>query len=73
VFNIEKKAKHIEIEMEIKNIPYFLRAANADFLVNLPMETPNSWVIFFQNIGFPMVAPRKPNKNGLSSIFHVCK
>jgi len=32
VFNIDKKLKHIEIEMEFQNIPYFSRAANTDFL-----------------------------------------
>lgn len=32
VFNIEKKRKHTEIEMELQNITNFLRAAKADFL-----------------------------------------
>jgi hypothetical protein len=32
LFNIEKKIKHTEIEMGFQDIPYFLRAANADFL-----------------------------------------
>jgi hypothetical protein len=32
LFNIWKEQKHVEIEREFQNIPYFLGAANADFL-----------------------------------------
>ncbi len=32
VFNIWKEQKHAEIESDFENNPYFLGAANADFL-----------------------------------------
>jgi hypothetical protein len=46
VFNIWKEQKNDEIEREFQNSPYFLGAANADFWVNLPQESPDFKSIF---------------------------
>jgi len=57
VFNIGKKLKHTEIEREVKNIPYFSELQTLISWVNLPLESPNIWVIFFQNIELPQGDP----------------
>jgi hypothetical protein len=38
LFNTDKKIKTTDIEREFQNVPYFLRAANADFRVNLLLK-----------------------------------